>query len=320
MKVVYKTWKICLRYRPSGASDFSWGQYYDVMLEAWGKMEYSREFIQDIIGKSPDGLTEKEVEKLIKEAEAMPKWYGFAYRDFNRDVRVAYPIPINIIVAWFRYFNLKIRFEWPRIFDAGDWHLTLKKGFKEGFNAGHFEGYAAACKLHAKFLPEGGSDELKDTVIANSYKNVFGFPESELLISFELKKPIIKKPTTKEVTQFAVKYEPMFSKEEIDSLKASYETPVNEWTLVGSAEVPLDKSMFTFESATQELAYINSQVKEKQDKDKLEKQIIKFIDQLCSNELDATKLKAKLAAFEAAIKEDTGMTIAQLLKKHKHDT
>lgn len=44
--------------------------------------------------------------KLSEEGEPLPKWYGLAYRDFDRDARVFYPIPLNVLVALF----MKVRY------------------------------------------------------------------------------------------------------------------------------------------------------------------------------------------------------------------
>jgi hypothetical protein len=32
----------------------------------------------------------------------LPRWYGLAYHEWSRDEQVAYPIPLNLIVRWWR--------------------------------------------------------------------------------------------------------------------------------------------------------------------------------------------------------------------------
>lgn len=45
----------------------------------------------------------------IKHGEPFPKWYGLAYRCFERDVAVFYPLPFNKLVYWWYEFTFWLR-------------------------------------------------------------------------------------------------------------------------------------------------------------------------------------------------------------------
>ncbi len=50
--------------------------------------------------------------KELREGEMIPKYYGIAYGELDRLIAVAYPIPLNIIVAlWQKVYLL---FRWGR--------------------------------------------------------------------------------------------------------------------------------------------------------------------------------------------------------------
>src|SRR5256885_13490496 len=169
MKVKYKSFAIVFRYEGVGVPN----KYYDVILEAWGRMELSHEMIRDVTGILSNTITSmKKLEKLVHEAKIMPKWYGLAYRDFNRNVYVAYPIPINLIVAGSRWLSAKLKFEWPHMFND-KWEGTLRRGFKEGFNYGHMAGWVEATKLQATVYPPNTSEEVKETIATNHYKKTY---------------------------------------------------------------------------------------------------------------------------------------------------
>ena len=64
---------------------------------------------------------------------SMPKWWGFAYRDFKVRYTILYPIPINLIVRyavklyWFVY-------SWVSM---GGWRDKLEDAYWQGFNDGN---------------------------------------------------------------------------------------------------------------------------------------------------------------------------------------
>ena len=37
-----------------------------------------------------------------REGEMIPHWWAVAYRDFDRDVAICYPIPLHLIIRWLR--------------------------------------------------------------------------------------------------------------------------------------------------------------------------------------------------------------------------
>jgi len=78
------------------------------------------------------------IEKIGREGEPTPKWYGLAYRDFDRDVRIFYPIPINIFVTL--YMKVRAGFKWGFAnFVLGKEEFggrLYKDGFKSGYDKG----------------------------------------------------------------------------------------------------------------------------------------------------------------------------------------
>ena len=41
----------------------------------------------------------------VPEGGYIPNWYGIAYRDFDRDTKVAYPLFLHLLVRWVRDFK-----------------------------------------------------------------------------------------------------------------------------------------------------------------------------------------------------------------------
>lgn len=39
---------------------------------------------------------------LVKEGMLIPRWYGVAWREFDRDCSVVMPVPLNLIAGWTR--------------------------------------------------------------------------------------------------------------------------------------------------------------------------------------------------------------------------
>jgi len=52
-----------------------------------------------------------QLKKQTKEGETTPKWYGLAYYDFDRNVRIFYPIPINLVVGFYKWVRSVIKWE-----------------------------------------------------------------------------------------------------------------------------------------------------------------------------------------------------------------
>ena len=329
MKVKYKTFAVVLRYQEVGVSN----KYYDVMLEAWGKMEFSMALVEDIInGPVKEPWNIKMIEKLLKKDEVMPKWYGLAYRNFDKDVYVAYPIPINLIVAGSRWLSAKVRFEWPHLLNDR-WEGTLRNGFKEGFNHGHAAGFIEATKAFGMFMPTHADDTLRETIATNKYKEIFGVPESELLVSFTLSKKIVK-PSTKDMSGLQNSKPDMSGVANASDIKVHYESPEKNWTVVEVDQTNKEyKSIFEKAKAMVLPEIYPSQepisdltlkaldhIKQEQH-EQLEKQIVWYIKNIMYSKLmDAAQAKKKLYELEPAVIQDTGMTIAQLLEKHKNAT
>ena len=51
------------------------------------------------------------LKKQAEEGESTPKWYGLAYYDFDRNVRIFYPIPFHLIVAFYKWIRSVIKWE-----------------------------------------------------------------------------------------------------------------------------------------------------------------------------------------------------------------
>ena len=67
---------------------------------------------------------------LLQGAE-VPRWYGVAWHDYNRDVAVCYPVPLNILFGWARLVWMWLRFRSvPRRWD------TLRQAYEAGHLAG----------------------------------------------------------------------------------------------------------------------------------------------------------------------------------------
>lgn len=65
----------------------------------------------------------KQFIKKLKEGDIIPSWYGYAAYDFDCELAIYMPIPLNFVRAawvWFKFNILRaIKFGWP-------WAMTLK--------------------------------------------------------------------------------------------------------------------------------------------------------------------------------------------------
>lgn len=50
-------------------------------------------------------------QRLIPSGERFPRGYGLAWRCFDRDAAVAYPIPLNVLLGWLRAAYLWLRWD-----------------------------------------------------------------------------------------------------------------------------------------------------------------------------------------------------------------
>lgn len=69
------------------------------------------------------------------EGEALPKWYGVAYRDYVTDCDICYPIPLNHLVKHLRL--LKWRLYKPARDHIERQMMTM---YHKGYNDGFYEG------------------------------------------------------------------------------------------------------------------------------------------------------------------------------------
>ncbi len=48
--------------------------------------------------------------RIIDQGEIVPQGYGVAWRDWNRDAAICYPVPLNVLLGWLRFAYIWIRF------------------------------------------------------------------------------------------------------------------------------------------------------------------------------------------------------------------
>lgn len=98
----------------------------------------------------------------------IPKYYGVAYLEMNRLVAIAYPIPLNILVGFFR----KVWF----------WFKAPKQLFKNGYDKGYLEGKEAGRKYaFNQYKTQALQSEVK-TIVDNflhEYQEMFRKSEHE---------------------------------------------------------------------------------------------------------------------------------------------
>lgn len=108
-----------------------------------------------------------EFEKRVSEGMAYPRGYGFAYYDYRWDIKIAYPVPFNLIARGARRVHLwylewfvsgvRGKSKWDQMLATArvsGWHegraqgrkdgleVGLKKGRKQGYDGGHNDGFA----------------------------------------------------------------------------------------------------------------------------------------------------------------------------------
>lgn len=88
----------------------------------------------DIRGYKADKFLQVKVE-----GELSPKWYGKSYYDFDRDVVVYMPLPLNYFVAAFRSLRLLFKFiipEWLFGIQRKEWVKMRQKFYWDGYAKG----------------------------------------------------------------------------------------------------------------------------------------------------------------------------------------
>lgn len=84
--------------------------------------------------------------KQIKAGERMPKFYGLAYWDYNMDIAICYPIPLNLFSRWL--YDLTFWLKNPSYKDRRYKYDTIfHKGYNKGYWAGREAGGAEANSI-----------------------------------------------------------------------------------------------------------------------------------------------------------------------------
>ena len=86
--------------------------------------------------------------KQAEEGESTPKWYGLAYYDFDRNVRIFYPIPFHLIVALYRWIRSVIKWEIAHKFMDHE-SRNLRKFRDKWYQRGKEEGLSRADSTKA---------------------------------------------------------------------------------------------------------------------------------------------------------------------------
>jgi hypothetical protein len=110
-------------YNEFGVLRIELGRYWEINIT-----REMQEQMWDGSRQPPDLHRDKGFIRKLKQGEILPKWYGYAYRNFDCDYAVYMPIPLNLIRAfweWFR-FNVIYKFKstWPRSMDNKHWLLS----------------------------------------------------------------------------------------------------------------------------------------------------------------------------------------------------
>jgi hypothetical protein len=94
--------------------------YLLVFLHLWGKYAWFQDFWKSLLKL----IT---LRKQIVEGEFCPLPYGIVMIDLMSGTAVAYPVPLNLIIRFVRWFWYKITY-----FRPGGWELALAQKFEEG--------------------------------------------------------------------------------------------------------------------------------------------------------------------------------------------
>lgn len=111
-----------------------WFEFGETKAEAFHKLELSLAMRRlNIFGKVriPMKLMHKQ-----KSGEIIPFWYGVAYWEYDSYHAVAYPIPINLIVRFFRNLYHKLIEYRPTELDK-----KLRKAYEDGHNDTVYDRY-----------------------------------------------------------------------------------------------------------------------------------------------------------------------------------
>ena len=73
------------------------------------------------------------ITKYIKMGQMLPAYYGIAWHQFDRDIAVCLPVPLNLVVAILRNIYSFIKFGHIRVF--ANQRDAYRQGYSDGKNA-----------------------------------------------------------------------------------------------------------------------------------------------------------------------------------------
>jgi hypothetical protein len=88
--------------------------------------------------------------RAVGEAECVPRGYGLAYWDFNREVGIFCPMPFNWVVRWwllFYYFMMKAGF--PNRYEK-EMQFKWRRGYEGGYRDGLRDGERVGIRKQAE--------------------------------------------------------------------------------------------------------------------------------------------------------------------------
>jgi len=81
-----------------------------------------------------------QIMKLIGEGETIPRFYGCSYMDYRTFKRVAYPIPLNFLVGWWKILQFRLKVGSGHNIGIKAWAHGNRKGYRDGHSDGYQEG------------------------------------------------------------------------------------------------------------------------------------------------------------------------------------
>lgn len=86
----------------------------------------------------------------VHEGQMIPsKWLGCAYYEFDRDVYIYYIVPVNLIVAAFRWLDVRVRYMIPRSMQSLEnrmYNVTKDDSYRRGYCEGYKRGKEESIK------------------------------------------------------------------------------------------------------------------------------------------------------------------------------
>jgi len=89
------------------------------------------------------------------EGQMIPsKWLGYAYYEFDRGVCIYYIVPVNLIVAAFRWLDVRVRYMIPRSMqslEARMYNVTKDDSYRRGYYEGYKRGKEEKHKMKKRY-------------------------------------------------------------------------------------------------------------------------------------------------------------------------